>query len=177
MTAPPPLSVPIIVTALMGAEDFAKADAMRRQHFLPERNQIPAHISLFHHLPPARLAELTRLMAQLTRGEMAPAARLAGVMSLGRGVAYRIESPELMALRERIAEVFAADLIAQDQPPPRLHITVQNKVAPRVAAVLHSQLNAEFRPRRLVIAGIAAWHYLGGPWQLAHRALFTRSRA
>ena len=56
---------PIVVTALMGAEDFAWADSLRRAHFPPERNKVPAHISLFHHLPPSLLPELSDRMKQL----------------------------------------------------------------------------------------------------------------
>jgi 2'-5' RNA ligase superfamily len=162
---------PIIVTALMGAADFGWADGLRRAHFPPKRNHIPAHISLFHHLPPARLGELTRMMRDLAAGPPPPA-RLSEVMMLGRGVAFRVESPDLLAMREQIAEAFQYDLIPQDQGTPRLHITVQNKVEPAVAKALHGTLSADFRPRPLTIAGLAAWHYLGGPWQLAAQIRF-----
>lgn len=162
---------PIIVTALMGDQDFAWADALRRSHFPPERNLVPAHISLFHHLPPARLAELTRLIDVLVRSPP-PAAHLTGVMHLGRGVAYRVESPALLALRARIADHFARDLIPQDQPAPRLHITIQNKASAAESKALHVRLTGEFRERPIRIAGLAAWHYLDGPWSLAHSARF-----
>ena len=168
-------TAPIIVTALMGAADFAWADGLRRTHFPPERNHIPAHISLFHHLPPARLHELARMMRAIA-AEPPPPARLSQVMMLGRGVAYRVESPDLLAIRDDIAAAFAHDLIPQDQCTPRLHITVQNKVDPDVAKALHIALSAEFRPRSLSIAGLAAWHYLGGPWQLAHQIKFRGHR-
>lgn len=164
-------NAPVIVTALMGAADFGWADGLRRTHFPPERNHIPAHISLFHHLPPARLDELARMMRDLAT-EAPPQARLSDVMILGRGVAFRIESPGLLAMREHIAEAFQYDLIPQDQGSPRLHITVQNKVEPAVAKALHLSLSAGFRPRPLAIAGLAAWHYLGGPWQLATQVKF-----
>ena len=65
LAAPTPAAAPIIVTALLGSADFGWADGLRRAHFPPERNKIPAHISLFHHLPPARLEELMRLMKTL----------------------------------------------------------------------------------------------------------------
>lgn len=167
--APP--TAPIILTALMGAADFAWADGLRRAHFPPERNHIPAHISLFHHLPPARLDELMRLLRTLA-AEAPPRARLAGVMMLGRGVAYRVESDELLRMHERIAETFRHDLIPQDQGRPRLHITVQNKVEPDAAKALHAELAARFQPRALTVAGLAAWHYLGGPWRLAGQVKF-----
>lgn len=180
MTVTPPVApivAPIILTATMGASDFAWADGLRRAHFPPERNFIPAHITLFHHLPPARLPELARLLGDLTRSVMAPAARLSDVMFLGRGVAYRVDSPSLLDVRTYVAEWFAADLTPQDRQSPRFHITVQNKVAPETARGLHASLSRDFRPRPLVIDGLAAWYYLGGPWQLIRRFNFLQRRA
>lgn len=159
-------SAPIIVTALMGAADFAWADGLRRAHFPPDRNVLPAHITLFHHLPPAALAEVKQRLRLLCAAPPPPA-RLADLMLLGRGVAYRIESPALMAIRDALAEAFAGMLTPQDQARPRLHVTVQNKVSPAEAKALAVRLQTDFRPRPFVIAGLAAWHYRGGPWELA----------
>lgn len=157
---------PIVVTATMGAGDLAWADGLRRAHFPPERNLLKAHITLFHHLPPARLPELSRRLAEECRAAP-PRARLAAVRFLGRGVAYDVDSPALLAIRERIADAFAADLVPQDQQRPRLHITIQNKVDPAVARALHAELSADFRPRPLAIAGLAVFFYRGGPWEPA----------
>lgn len=165
------LPAPIIVTALMGAADFAWADALRRAHFPPERNHLSAHITPFHHLPPSILPELSGRLKRF--GTLPPPdARLSDVILLGRGVAYRIESLDLMALRDELAEGFAGLLTPQDSQRPRLHITVQNKVSPDDARTLADALRAAFRPRPIVIAGLAAWHYRGGPWELAMKAMF-----
>ena len=166
-----PGPAPIILTALMGAGDFDWANGLRRAHFPPERNFIPAHITLFHHLPPADLPELLRLMRHVC-GDPPPNAQLAEVMSLGRGVAFRVDSPDLLAIRDRIADAFLGSLIPQDQARPRLHITVQNKVTPAEARALNAALSLDFRPRPLAIAGLAAWYYRGGPWELAGKAQF-----
>lgn len=171
-----PAPAPIIVTALMGDADFAWANALRRAHFPPARNLIDAHITLFHHLPPARLPELARRLAEECRAG-APPARLSGVRFLGRGVAFDVDSPGLLAIRERMADAFAADLVPQDRQRPRLHITVQNKVEPAVARALHAELSAAFVPRPLVIAGLAAWYYRGGPWEPAGRWQFRGKAA
>lgn len=155
----------------MGAVDFAWADGLRRAHFPPERNVIPAHLTLFHHLPPSSLDDIASRLKRLCAGPP-PAARLSEVMLLGRGVAFRVDSPALMAMRDELADAFAGLLTPQDQARPRLHITVQNKVAPDDAKALAAQLRADFRPRPLAIAGLAAWHYRGGPWDLAMKAIF-----
>ena len=164
-------AAPIVVTALMGAADFSWAEGLRRAHFPPERNLVPAHITLFHHLPPSAIDEVVRRLKTLCAGRP-PVARLAEVMLLGRGVAYRVESRELMAMRDELAEAFAGLLVPQDQGTPRFHITVQNKVDPAEAKALADELGRSFRPRRLAIAGLAAWRYCAGPWRLAAKASF-----
>ncbi|MDR6790387.1 hypothetical protein J2Y58_003767 [Sphingomonas sp. BE138] len=163
---------PIIVTALFGAADQAFFDAERRAYFPPERNQLAAHLTMFHHLPPTLAPELRQRLVAETRGIPAPQARLADVMSLGRGVAYRIDSPELVAIRTRLADAFAGLLTPQDAGGWRAHVTVQNKVEPAVAKALLATLRHAFRPRPVAIAGLAAWWYRGGPWELLSRHMF-----
>jgi hypothetical protein len=159
------MNAPIIITAEMGKADQAWANALRREHFPPERNFLDAHITLFHHLPPTHLAEVKSRLMALASEYPPPDARLTEVMLLGRGVAYRIESPELMAIRDELADAFTGLLVPQDQARPRLHITVQNKVEPAAAKALHAELSATFKPRPLAISGLAAHYYRGGPWE------------
>ena len=100
-----------------------------------------------------------------------------GLMSLGYGVAYRVRSDALCQIRADIAEAFATMLIPQDQAAWRPHITVQNKAKPVAAKELLAVLSAEFKPRPLVIAGLAAWHYRGGPWSPIAAYRFGGGRA
>ena len=156
---------PIIVTALFGREDQAFFDSQRAAHFPPERNMLAAHLTMFHHLPPSIEPELCRRLAEETRGVPAPEARVAGLISLGKGVAYRIDSPGLAAIRADLAEAFAGLLTPQDQAGWRAHVTVQNKVAPAEAKALLKRLETGFRARPVRIAALAAWWYRGGPWE------------
>jgi len=162
---------PIIVTALIGEPDFAWLDGLRQRYFPPERNFLQAHLTLFHHLPPSVALELKARLAEEARAP-APPAKLSAVMSLGKGVAYRVDSPALGAIRARLAEAFAPLLTPQDQAGWRPHITVQNKVSPEAARALLSELQAGFTPRPLAIAGLAAWWYRGGPWEPLSRHPF-----
>jgi hypothetical protein len=166
-------SAPIIVTALLGRVDTAWFDALRRRHFPPERNQLDAHLTMFHHLAPSLEAELKHRLMGETRGMKAPAARLAGLISLGAGVAFRIESPELADIRERLADAFAPMLTPQDRAGWRPHVTIQNKVAPTEAKALLRALAADFSPRPVSIAGLASWRYRGGPWEPLSRHMFA----
>lgn len=156
---------PIIITAKMGAADQGWANGLRRQYFPPERNFLDAHITLFHHLPPAHLREIKSRLSAMAMQYPPPTAWISDVMMLGRGVAYRVESPELIAIREELADAFRGLLIPQDQGRPRLHITIQNKVDPSTAKALYGELAAVFAPRQIDISGLSAYYYRGGPWE------------
>ena len=168
-------NAPIVVTALLGPEDFAWADGLRRTHFPAERNQLPAHLTRFPHLPPSALDMVKRLLAAEARTAMPPAARVARLLSLGQGVALGIESPGLVALRAQIAEGMHGLLTPQDQAAWRPHITIQNKVAPSAARALLQALRADFQPRPITLTGLAAWWYRGGPWEPIADYKFSRS--
>ena len=159
-------AAPIIVTALFGKSDFAFLDGLRKQYFPPGRNVIDAHLTLFHHLPPSVAGELKYRLQSETRGVAAPQARLSGLMSLGQGVAFRVDSLELADIRDRLADAFAGLLMPQDQQVWRPHVTIQNKVSSGEAKALLEKLSADLTPRSLRIAGLASWYYRGGPWEL-----------
>ena len=161
------------MSALFGRADQGWFDALRRAHFPPEKNQLDAHLTLFHHLPPSAAPELKRRLNEATRGVRAPRARAGGLISLGRGVAFRIEAPALVALRAELAAAFSGLLTPQDAGGWRPHVTIQNKVQPNVAKLLLGELSRGFVPREVEIAGLAAWWYRGGPWEPLSRHLFA----
>lgn len=162
---------PLIVTASFGAGDDGWLQLLRRTHYPPGRNRVPAHLTLFHQLPPGAEEELGRRLAACA-AERPPRAVLAGVIDLGRGTALRVDSPELEAIRAGLAEALHGLLIPQDLAPWRPHVTVQNKVEPRDARRLQQQLRAGFDPRPLAIRGLSLWRYLGGPWELVRTHAF-----
>jgi 2'-5' RNA ligase len=159
------MAAPIIVTALLDAENFAWLNGLRQAHFPPDRNRLDAHLTLFHHLPPSLEPELEGRLATLALSPP-PSATADGLINLGRGVAVRIVSPQLEAIREDLARSFAALLTPQDAAGWRPHVTIQNKVRPEEARALLASLSHEAVARRLRIVGLAAWWYRGGPWEL-----------
>ncbi|HEU4704505.1 MAG TPA: 2'-5' RNA ligase family protein [Sphingomicrobium sp.] len=154
----------LIVTAELGAEDFAWLDGLRRRHYPPERNRVPAHLTLFHALPPSAEGELRTRLAGLS-SRPAPRARIAGLIDLGGGVAVRVVSDELDALRDELSGGLHGLLGAQDSGGWRPHVTIQNKVAPRDSRRLLASLERDFVPRPLRIAGLGLQLYADGPWQ------------
>ena len=154
----------LIVTAEFGAPDFAWLEDLRRAHYPPERNRVPVHLTLFHALPPSAVNETRRQLAVHAAGP-APHATIAGLMDLGGGVAFRIVSDDLDCIREEIADHFHGSLGAQDSGGWRPHVTIQNKVAPKQARALLTELERSFRPRPLGVASLALHRYLDGPWE------------
>jgi len=161
----------LIVTVELGAADFAWLDGQRRRHFPPERNRLPAHLTMFHALPPS-LEEEVRGQLKASSAGPPPAATIAGLINLGGGVAYRVVSPDLAMIREAIAAHFHGALTAQDGGGWRAHVTIQNKVTSREAKDLLEQLERDFRPRALAIHALALHRYLGGPWEPLGRWAF-----
>ena len=154
----------IIVTATFGNGDNGWLQELRRTHYPPERNRVPAHLTLFRQLPPSLEGELATRLARLAAARP-PLASLAGLMDLGEGTALRIESEELIRIRDELAEVFHGLLTPQDAAPWRPHVTIQNKVSPREARALQERLRTTFQPRPLAIRALAAWRYRDGPWE------------
>jgi len=155
----------LIVTAELAAPDFSWLNGLRRAHYPPDRNQVPAHVTIFHALPPSVEGELRSRLARVAR-QRAPTATLAGLMDLGGGVAFRIASPELDSIREELAADLHGLLSAQDSRGWKPHLTIQNKVAPKLARALKQSLESSFVPRSLGITGLAVHRYLGGAWEL-----------
>lgn len=87
-----------------------------------------------------------------------------GLMKLGRGTAFGIESAALVALRADLAAAFDGWLTKQDREKFRPHVTVQNKVAGHVALALFDHLSREFAPFAAVAEGLQLWRYENGPW-------------
>ena len=50
----------LIVTAELGPADFGWLEGLRRAHYPPERNQLPAHLTMFHALPPSAESGVAR---------------------------------------------------------------------------------------------------------------------
>lgn len=155
---------PLIVTAELGQVDFAWLNDLRRRHYPVERNRLPAHLTMFHTLPPSAEQEVRHLLAGLT-ARTAPRAFVAGVMDLGGGVAFRIASDELDNIRAEMADRLAGLLTAQDRAGWSAHVTIQNKVPQRDAKLLIQALGTQFDGRPVKTAGLALHRYLEGAWE------------
>lgn len=86
-------------------------------------------------------------------------------MDLGGGAAFRIVSPDLDRVRNELAHDLRGLLGAQDSGGWRPHVTIQNKVAAKVARGLIAKLERDFQPRSLTISGLGLHRYRDGYWE------------
>ncbi len=155
---------PLIVTAHLDDAAFAVLDGLRRRHFPVKLNKIPAHVSLFHRLPGDALDSVRATLAAACRDTTPFVMEASELRFLGRGVAIAYTSRELTQLHGRLAQTWTGWLSAQDRQPFRAHVTVQNKVEPKVARALIETLRDELEPPICRVEGLDLWRYLGGPW-------------
>ena len=163
---------PFILTAELPSDLHRRFTDLRTAHFPPERNYLEAHVTLFHALPAQCGEELRRYLARLA-GEIEPVVgRVEGLMPLGGGTAIKLSSPDMLLLRDEIADHFRGMLTSQDQHRPRLHVTIQNKVTAKEAKALQAQLAGTIEPRDFAFPGLALYIYRGGPWEFVRRFAF-----
>ena len=159
-----------ILTLKLDDVSQARFEALRQAHFPPERNQIPAHITLFHALP--REPWVADALEHAARPTPEFLLKVTGVRSLGKGVAYTLSSTHLAGVHANLAEQFATVLPAQDRQRFMPHVVVQNKVTPQAAKELFAVLERGFVPWSVRAVGLDLWHYLGGPWEHVHTVSF-----
>ena len=166
---------PLIVTAALDEGAFAWFEDLRQAHFPAHRNRVPAHLTLFHALPGEHEAVVAETLEAACRRHRPMRVDVRGPWSIGRGVAYRLASPELERLRSEVADVLAAWLTPQDRAPFRPHVTIQNKADPDDARRLLERLQLEFEPFDMVAEALLVWRYLEGPWEPVARLPFSAS--
>lgn len=152
---------PLILTLRLDTESQAFFDQERERYFPQERNYLKAHLTLFHQLP--NDLQTFELLTSIPHKFFE--IKVIGLMNLGGGVAYRLESTVLMGLHKKLSSAFADALIPQDRQSYRPHITIQNKVTPQQAKTLLAKKITEFQPFNIAAIGLDVWTYLGGPWK------------
>ncbi len=166
-------AAPLILTLGLDAATQAWLEAMRRAHFPPARNLVPAHVTLFHALPGEQVAAVADSLAVEAAALPPSRVRIGPPRSLGRGVALEVGAPVVAALRDRLAERWRPWLTAQDRQRWRPHATIQNKVPPEQARALLLALEATLPVAEARAEALLLWRYRGGPWEAVARFAFT----
>lgn len=155
---------PLLLTLNIDAEAQAYFDDLRRQHFPADRNFLDAHLMLFHQLPPQN-QQIIRDIQTIVQSSGKISLQISALSSIGNGVAYKTESPELQTMHKQMQNLWQQWLIPQDKNKLWPHITIQNKVTPDVAKALLQKLSADFVPFQITGTGLSLWEYQGGPWR------------
>ncbi len=164
---------PLIITLKLDDESFEFFNELRQLHFPPERNFLSAHLTLFHHLPGEDSKTVASDLTHFCAGFKNFPLQFNDWRMLGRGVAVKVEAPELYSLHRLLSKSWNEWLTAQDRQKFQPHITVQNKVAPDQARRLYENLVAGWQPRMGAATGLRLWHYLGGEWKSEKDFLFA----
>lgn len=162
------VAAPLIVTLTLDEAAQTYFNALRRQHFPPKINYLDAHLTLFHHLPGLELPAVCEVLRRCSQAESPLPLRVAGLRSLGRGVAFVLQNERLLALHRELQHRLAPSLTPQDRQRLQPHVTIQNKADPAVARQLLADLQAGFAPFGAVGTGLQLWAYRHGPWEALH---------
>lgn len=167
-------SVSLISTLSLDEESQNYFTILRNTHYPKHCNYTPAHLTMLHRLP-ADLPFTDDVLHQLTNRPLMQV-NLPGLVNTGNGVAYIVESAQLLTLHATMQDLFKPYLIAKDRRKWHPHITVQNKVTAFKAMQTTKYLLQHFKPFSIVATGITAWYYLKGPWQLKQFYSFSDNK-
>jgi len=166
---------PLVLTLRLDDGTRARFERERAALFPTGRTAVGAHATLFHAVPGRIRPDVEQVLDR--HRSLAPfLVAVTEPFSLGRGVAYGLSSPELLALHRGLQDRWRDALTAQDRQRLRPHITVQNKVTPEVARATLARLRAAYVPADATGLGVELWRYDGGPWTPLGRYDFVGDR-
>jgi 2'-5' RNA ligase len=165
---------PLILTLGLDPSSFEVLNALRKEHFPPERNFLDAHVTLFHKLPGEQEDSLKTTLASLANSTSVFNLNFSTLRFLGKGVAVNVESTELLELRKKLVAAWVQWLEAQDKQSFKPHVTIQNKVSTEEARVVLEHLSKDWISFSGRGTGLLLWRYLGGPWELVEKFPFSK---
>ncbi len=166
---------PFVLTLEMDGESFARFNELRQAHYPPERNLVPAHVTLFYRLPGGNGREIKALLTQTASSQKRFAISVGDVKELERGVAVFLHSPQLSALRGELAAEWWPWLTDQDRLGFRPHVTVASSLGAGEARHTRESIAATFRAPSMRAVGLHLWRYRNGPWESERLFSFRRS--
>jgi hypothetical protein len=149
----------------MDGESFALLDALRREHYPPERNRVPAHVTLFHALPGEHAREVRALLNAVSTRQKPLDVAVGEARTTERGVAVFLHSPQLLSLREMLAAEWWSWLTDQDTAGFVPHVTIQNNVSAGEAHRTRADIAGRLRLSRIRGVGLHLWRYRDGRWE------------
>lgn len=162
---------PLILTLLTDEISGQYFNRLRSLHYPKYCNYVEAHLTLFHKLPADKAIIRNTLIEVCKRGPIQ--LEVTGLKSMGTGVAFEIQSPELINLHKILQRKFSPFLIKKDRHTLWPHITVQNKVTAFKASQTLALLEKDFELFSVDGIGIGVWLYRGKRWEKKEEYRFT----
>ena len=156
---------PYLVTLGFDPATFDRLDRLRSRYFPADRNVVPAHLCLFHHLPGDEFDAIDRALALAARSSPPVAVSFPSVKRMARGILAEVAAPGLGAIHSALARRFAGHLTPQDRQPFRPHVTLMNKAEPAEAVAALDELRGVWSTWDGVGERLLLWRYRGGPWE------------
>jgi hypothetical protein len=135
----------------------------------------PPHLALFRHLPGPQVEALARDARRLIAGTPAPRVRFGAPAIRERAIVLPVTSPDLARLRATLADWWAPLLLAAEQAPPPLHVTIAAGLFPAMVRAARATLSQPpFINRALAVPALAGFAVAGdgSPWSPLFRAPF-----
>jgi 2'-5' RNA ligase len=170
VNCPMPAPQPLIVTLAIDNQSLEYFTRLRNEYFPAWCNYLPAHITLFHRLPPGLPLIIETIEKYARRKPFSLG--ITGIKHMGTGVAFTIGPSEINQLHKEMKTVFKGHLTAQDRKKIWPHITVQNKVSEWKALQTAEKLASGFTPFSIEATGFSLWKYNKGPWLHVQDRLF-----
>ncbi len=156
---------PLLLTLGFDRATFGRLDGLRARYFPPERNQIPAHLSLFHQLPGQEQGAIEDTLARAARSAGPIPLTFTDIKRMGRGLMLPVQATGLAPLRASLARSFAPWLTDQDRQPFHPHVTIMNKAERAEVDSALDHLRGDWQPWTGRGERLLLWRYLGGPWE------------
>jgi hypothetical protein len=169
-----PTSAPFVLTLELDGESFAFFDGLRRRHYPPERNLVPAHVTLFHRLPGERSREIRALLRQAAATQKPFHLAMGAVKATDRGVIILLHATRLVALRHALAAEWWAWLSDQDRMHFQPHVTIQGGVSAAEARQTQRSVTEASHAPAIRALGLHLWRYREGRWESAELFAFRR---
>ncbi len=163
-------SPPLVVTLKIDSDGQAFFDSERIKYFPAHCNYVDAHITLFHKLPSNKI-EVDNIIEKFSKRKSFEL-NISNLDLQSNGVAYEIESEELIHLYKEMQNELSKYLIRNDRKKLWPHITIQSKVTAYKAFKTHADLVSTFKPIAATALGFSCWHYVKGYWEKKEEYLF-----
>ncbi|WP_448579980.1 2'-5' RNA ligase family protein [Thermaurantiacus sp.] len=166
---------PLILTLALPRRIAAQLDALRRAHDPAPRHPVPAHLTLFRHLPgPSMPVVLAAIDSAAAHTQPFPIA-IGEASAWGDSIVLPVRSPALQDLHNALSERLFPMLIPADSAAFRPHITLANHLDRQARNRSLDRLKLGWpRPLQAEAQGLQLWRYDDGPWSLLVRRALRR---